>query len=115
MKPLPDVQVRLTGPQLSALRAIASAGGRGAPGRYIAEQMWPDSPAWSRTTRSRPGFSGSKGGTMPMNGARLGYRLKDLGMVFLEYNSIHQTKFHISHEGTKYLERVDAEAETSKS
>ncbi|MBC9927298.1 hypothetical protein [Leucobacter sp. cx-169] len=115
MKSLPDIQVRLTDPQLRALRAIASAGDRGAPGRYIAEQVWPESPAWSRTTRSRPGFSGSKGGTMPMNGARLGYRVKDLGMVSAEHNDIHQTIFHISREGTKYLASVDAEAETSTS
>jgi hypothetical protein len=54
--------------------------------RHLAQLMWPDSPAWGKTTRSRPGFNGSKGGTMPMLGAKLLWALRDKGEAYLDSN-----------------------------
>lgn len=75
----------LTAAQERALRALA-------PHDYLtpaalARILWPDSPAWDRTTRSRPGFNGAKGGTMPMNAARLLWRLRGMGLAYIEGNA----------------------------
>lgn len=50
--------------------------------RQLAELLWPDSPAWERRTR-RYGANrnGALGGTMPMNAARLLWRLADQGLA----------------------------------
>lgn len=98
-KPLTDFQIR-------TLRAIHDHGERGATGRSLAHALWPDSPAWEKTTRSRPGFQGSRGGTMPMKGARAARELNDLGLVWIEYTSHHQPFFTLSPRGEKVLARA---------
>lgn len=96
-------QKPLTAFKLRALQAIADAGDRGCTGRSLAQVLWPDSPAWEKTTRSRPGFNGSKGGTMPMKGARVARELNDAGLVWVEYTSHHQPLFTLSVAGKKLL------------
>lgn len=50
--------------------------------REFAKLMWPDSPAWGKRTRKFGGRDpGAVGGTMPMNGARLLWKLRDLGLA----------------------------------
>lgn len=50
--------------------------------RRLAELLWPDSPAWQRRTRfGAVSNQGALGGTMPMNAAKLLWRLHDHGMV----------------------------------
>ena len=93
----------LTAFQEKALRIIGDAGYDGYTGRSLAQALWPDSPAWEKTTRSRPGFNGSKGGTMPMKGARAARELNDLGLVWIRYTSHHQPIFYLSTRGEKLL------------
>ncbi|MDF2915887.1 MAG: hypothetical protein K0S70_104 [Microbacterium sp.] len=51
--------------------------------REFAMLMWPDSPAWHKRTRKFGGRDpGAVGGTMPMNGARLLWRLFDLKLAY---------------------------------
>lgn len=95
-KPLTDFQMR-------ALAAISDAGDRGHTGRSLARVLWPDSPAWEKTTRSRPGFQGSRGGTMPMKGARAARELADRGLVWIELTRHHQPIFTVSPRGRKLL------------
>ncbi len=73
----------LTGPQRKMLgivvarqdaRSLTSA-------RFIAKDMWPDSPAWSQRTRGRNGRNGAVGGTMPMKAATVLWRLHERGLV----------------------------------
>lgn len=51
--------------------------------RAFAELMWPDSPAWGKRNRGQRGTnrSGAMAGTMPMNGARLLWKLQELGFA----------------------------------
>lgn len=51
--------------------------------REFAMLMWPDSPAWQKRTRGQRGANraGAMAGTMPMNGARLLWKLFDLGLA----------------------------------
>jgi len=93
----------LTEFQLRTLAVIDAAGERGCAGRAVAQGLWPDSPAWGKTTRSRPGFNGSKGGTMPMKGARAARDLADRGLVWIEYTQHHQAIFSLSPAGKKAL------------
>lgn len=77
--------MKLTAPQRRGLEILAAQTGAIAP-RDFARQMWPDSPAWDKRTRGQRGGnrSGAMGGTMPMIGARLLWRLQDLqcaGMI----------------------------------
>lgn len=95
--------VPLTAFKLRALQAIADAGERGCTGRSLAQVLWPNSPAWEKTTRSRPGFNGSKGGTMPMKGARIARELNVAGLVWIEYTTHHQPLFTLSVAGKKLL------------
>lgn len=104
----------LTEAQRCALEGIAEFGDRGATGRQLAQKLWPDSPAWEKTTRSRPGFQGSKGGTMPMKGARAARALADLGLVLVEYNDVHQPFFSLSTAGKRALD-LPADAELTES
>lgn len=77
----------LTEPQwraLAALRALVDEprvtggppAGHTTP-RQVAERLWPDSEAWHRRTRGRRTgtANGAVGGTMPMKGAQLLWRL----------------------------------------
>lgn len=95
----------LTPAKRRALQAIADAGEQGHSGRSLARELWPDSPAWERTTRSRPGFNGSKGGTMPMNGARIARQLADIGLVYISYTLHHLPIFTITQKGRQALEQ----------
>lgn len=52
--------------------------------REFAMLMWPDSPAWQKRTRGRDNHPGAIGGTMPMNGARLLWKLRDLKLADLD-------------------------------
>lgn len=74
--------VKLTAPQQRALDILRGAGGPLAP-REFARLMWPDSPAWNRRSRGARGSnrSGAMAGTMPMNGARMLWKLRDLGLA----------------------------------
>lgn len=49
--------------------------------REVAWHLWPDSPAWGKRTRKFRGQQGAVGGTMPMLGGRLLWRLLDLGFA----------------------------------
>lgn len=67
-----------------------------APDRWVsagtfARAMWPDSPAWNRRTHRHDGKSGAVGGTMPMVGARMLYRLCDEGRATMRMTPHHQT------------------------
>lgn len=57
----------------------------------FARAHWPDSPAWDRTTNRRDGKSGAYGGTMPMLGARMLYRLVAEGRARTRTTPHHQT------------------------
>lgn len=66
--------------QQDALRLLAEHGPQHP--RALAKLLWPDSPAWERRTR-RYGTNrnGALGGTMPMNAAKMLWRLEELGLV----------------------------------
>lgn len=49
--------------------------------REWAKAMWPDSPAWGRSTNRHDGKGGGKGAAMPMKAAAFGYRLASDGLV----------------------------------
>lgn len=102
-----DEGTPLTDFQRRALAAIAEAGERGHTGRSLARALWPDSPAWGKVTRSRPGFNGSMGGTMPMKGARAARALADLGLVWITYTQHHQPIFTLSYRGEKAVASQD--------
>jgi len=103
-KPGPDKP--LTAPQLRALAAIAEAGDKGHTGRSLAQALYPDSPAWGKVTRSRPGFQGSRGGTMPMLGAKIARGLADRGLVYVEYTDLYQPVFTITTAGRRMLDQT---------
>lgn len=68
--------------------------------RQVAEMLWPDSPAWEKRTRFRATSNqGALGGTMPMNAAKILWRLKTAGMV-QEHNYL----WHLSYAGVRYVE-----------
>lgn len=69
--------MKLTAPQRRGLEILAAQDGPIAP-RDFAMQMWPDSKGWERRTRGRDNHPGAMGGTMPMKGATLLWRLADL-------------------------------------
>lgn len=69
----------LTAPQARGLELLREHGPL-AP-REFAQLMWPDSPAWRKRTRGRDRHPGAMAGTMPMNGARLLWKLRDLGLA----------------------------------
>ena len=97
---------KLTDSQLRALRALEAdhlSGSRGHTGRSLAQVLYPDSDAWAKTTRSRPGFQGSKGGTMPMLGAKVARGLADKNLVRVEYTDYHQAVFYITDAGRRAL------------
>lgn len=78
----------LTEPQWRALAALrdlvdeprpnGDPAGHTSP-RQVAERLWPDSEAWHRRTRGRRTgtVNGAVGGTMPMKGAQLLWRLHE--------------------------------------
>ncbi|SDH39005.1 hypothetical protein [Microbacterium sp. 77mftsu3.1] len=107
---MPDTtpKVTLTAFQRRALEAIAAAGERGHTGRSLAQELWPDSPAWDRRTRGRNERNGAIGGTMPMKGGRAARTLDDLGLVRIEDTEWHQPFFKITARGRELLaERSD--------
>lgn len=69
----------LTAPQAKGL-ALLREHGPLSP-REFAQLMWPDSPGWETRTRKFGGAQGAVGGTMPMKGARLLWRLHALGLA----------------------------------
>lgn len=52
--------------------------------REFAKLLYPDSPGWKRVTRKFGGHTGAMGGTMPMIGARMLWKLRDLGLAYQE-------------------------------
>ena len=52
--------------------------------RQFAKQMWPDSPAWDKRTSPRQ-QTGAMGGTMPMNGAKMLWRLKSMNLASIDW------------------------------
>lgn len=52
--------------------------------REFARALYPDSPGWNRVTRKFGGNTGAMGGTMPMIGARMLWKLRDLGLAYPE-------------------------------
>lgn len=72
---------KLTAPQQRGLDILRAADHPMSP-REFALAMWPDSPAWEKRTRKFGGRDpGAIGGTMPMKGASLLWRLYDLGLA----------------------------------
>lgn len=78
--------MKLTAPQRRGLEILAAEERPIAP-RDFAMAMWPDSIGWTKRTRKFGGNDpGAMGGTMPMKGATLLWRLADLGCASqLEY------------------------------
>lgn len=80
----------LTAPQRRALVALVEASEPRAGAvrrhptnpRHIAAVLWPDSPGWNKTPHRRDGRAGGRGATMPMNAARILWRLRDYGLVY---------------------------------
>ncbi len=71
----------LTPPQARAVAILREQDQPIAP-REFAQLMWPDSPAWNRRTRFHATSNqGTIGGTMPMLGARMLWKLRDLGLA----------------------------------
>ncbi len=53
--------------------------------RQLARMLWPDSPAWEKRTRfGATSNQGALGGTMPMNAAKLLWKLNEHRLVFLD-------------------------------
>lgn len=67
--------------------------------RQVAELLWPDSPAWNQCTRGRNNRSGAMGGTMPMNAAKILWRLRDLGMT-----QTHSMGWSLTNAAVRYVE-----------
>lgn len=77
----------LTKPQRRALEGLVylyeKHGQRVSP-RQLARYLWPDSPAWGRTTHPRQ-QTGAMGGTMPMLGAKMLWRLREHGLAAIDH------------------------------
>jgi hypothetical protein len=53
--------------------------------RRLAELLWPNSPAWEKRTRFRATSNqGALGGTMPMNAAKLLWKLNEHRLMYLD-------------------------------
>lgn len=69
--------------------------------REVAHRLWPDSPAWEkRTRRYGSNRNGAMGGTMPMNAAKILYRLREQGLVETDW----ENGWWPSHKGYLTLE-----------
>ena len=84
------MSITLTPAQDRAIRAVVAdmrASNRPAASysiapRKLAELLWPDSPAWEKRTRFRATSNqGALGGTMPMNAAKLLWKLREHRLV----------------------------------
>lgn len=66
----------LTSPQRRVLEILAEGPENGMSPRDVARILWPDSPAWEHRTWHRgTNHNGALGGTMPMNAAKILWRL----------------------------------------
>ena len=88
----------LTPAQRKALTLLGEHGAL-AP-RELAKLMWPDSPAWNRRTKGRRTgtIAGAVGGTMPMLGAKMLWKLFELN-----YASQQGRVWFITERGKKAL------------
>ncbi|AYD87329.1 hypothetical protein SEA_VALENTINIPUFF_27 [Microbacterium phage ValentiniPuff] len=60
--------------------------------REFARRMWPDSKAWGLRTRGRNNHPGAMGGTMPMKGAVMLWKLHDLQLSQRNHNGSWQVR-----------------------
>lgn len=79
--------------------------------REFAMHMWPDSPSWQKRNRGQRGtnHSGAMAGTMPMLGAKLLWKLRDLSCARERETGLAARQWVITERGVKRLtEPTDA-------
>jgi hypothetical protein len=83
---------------------ILSDGEKYSP-REFARKMWPDSPAWNRRSRGQRGtnHSGAMASTMPMLGAKLLWKLWDLGLATEVQSDLNARTWVITERGRQRL------------
>lgn len=96
---MPDLRTT----DVALLRLLAD--GKDWTGRAIAQALWPDSPGHRIRPQRHDGRGGGKGATMPMLGAKRGWRLVRLGLAY-QGLAFRQTVFRITPEGREALRRL---------
>lgn len=90
----------MTKTEIKAIKILDVEYGRELSARQFAEEMWPDSPGWDKSTNNSYGAQRGKGMWLAAGGYLR--KLQRKGLVTANYDSA-STKWRASHEGKQKL------------